>query len=839
MKKIIAFLLFFYLFLACENAQVKKKEQEVEVESTLVHDSIPIQKILSQQLLVKLNAKAANNMDSVKFQLEKMQPGGIFFEDWEVSKVEEVCLFADSVFTIKPFFMGDYFKLIDLPEFQIWSNSKGFRNYQYWQGFRQSGLNWLMFKEKFLYDYNTEQYLKASYQDSMVNPIIHLNIDSLNAKQLRKKLFLFQHSEFPIFIDVDHLDSLPYQQIRSAFGFKGMFLVNTKRHHTKHLRAGADLVLVHDFKDLDLEKMKSYPSTIPAVENLMKLKQKFYAKVGFRGFEANLKANKYHIQAKSTALLKDENKLLPFKRLLYIQVDELLKPKKSIGKGPFICKIPNNASDSLLKSFSKNPTLKRVMLVFSNPNHLKILKNCPNLCFTPFAINRILEAQFLGGLPIDGNFSNRKVRLKGVNRKSQQLTTIPPEYAFVNPFYFHKISGIIREAMNGRAFPGCQVLAIRNGGIIFQKSYGKTAYANGENVRDLHVYDLASLTKVLATTLVGMKLWEEGYYTLEDKIGKYLPDTLKNYLPNGSTLRNITFKELFIHQSGLPAGFPVLPYMKKAADKEERFYNGFCDYPYEGFETQVAKDLYMDATFQDSMWIKLNSLWLDTTKAYKYSDVNMNLLYFLFKRIIDTNRALTPKKKYRNRNTYEAYLHQTFYEPLGMHKTGFNPLNYTVLHKIVPTENERYWRKQLLQGYVHDPNAALYGGVAGNAGLFSNVKDLAILLNMWQNGGIHNGKRYLKSATIQTFIQTQNGSHRGLGFNKRTLTNAAYGMADSAHQNTYGHTGFTGTCFWIDPVENLTFIFLSNRVHPKINNKIYQYKVRKRIHEVFYQALLN
>jgi CubicO group peptidase (beta-lactamase class C family) len=168
----------------------------------------------------------------------------------------------------------------------------------------------------------------------------------------------------------------------------------------------------------------------------------------------------------------------------------------------------------------------------------------------------------------------------------------------------------------------------------------------------------------------------------------------------------------------------------------------------------------------------------------------------------------------------------------------YKPLKRFTKNRIVPTENDRFWRKQLLQGHVHDPNAALYGGIAGNAGLFSNASDIGILLTMWQNNGIFNGKRYLKSETIKQFTKTQPNTHRGLGFNKRTYTNAAYTMATSADQNSYGHTGFTGTCFWVDPINKISYVFLSNRVHPKVSNKIYEFNIRTTVHQVFYDAML-
>jgi len=173
-----------------------------------------------------------------------------------------------------------------------------------------------------------------------------------------------------------------------------------------------------------------------------------------------------------------------------------------------------------------------------------------------------------------------------------------------------------------------------------------------------------------------------------------------------------------------------------------------------------------------------------------------------------------------------------------MERTGYNPNNQFSKNEIVPTENERYWRKQLLHGYVHDPNAALHGGVAGNAGIFSTTNDLAILAEMWLNKGTYRGKQFLREETVNQFIQTQPSSHRGLGFNKPSMNTGAFGCADSASLKTFGHTGFTGTCIWIDPENELTYIFLSNRVHPTVNNRIYNYGIRRRTHQYFYSGNL-
>jgi hypothetical protein len=323
----------------------------------------------------------------------------------------------------------------------------------------------------------------------------------------------------------------------------------------------------------------------------------------------------------------------------------------------------------------------------------------------------------------------------------------------------------------------------------------------------------------------------------------HLPDTLKDHLKYPSTIRNLTFQELFIHKSGMPSGFPILQYMQYTNEEVGRFDKYYCDLADSVYCIEVAENFYLEEAYQDSMWLKLNQIWLDPAKEYNYSDVNMNTLYFMFKHLIQSNPDKFDFKnleedEIKERDLYVDFLYREFYEKLGMERTGYLPLKRFAKNEIVPTEDERFWRKQLLQGYVHDPNAALHGGVAGNAGVFSTTNDLAILAEMWLQDGTYGGQQFLKPETVQKFRSAQPNSHRGLGFNKPSLNTSAFGCADSAPVQTYGHTGFTGTCIWIDPVNHLTYIFLSNRVHPRVNNRIYQYGIRRRAHQLAYDGFL-
>jgi len=337
-------------------------------------------------------------------------------------------------------------------------------------------------------------------------------------------------------------------------------------------------------------------------------------------------------------------------------------------------------------------------------------------------------------------------------------------------------------------------------------------------------------------------LYEMNAYELNDSLQKYLPDSLRLHLRFPSTIRNLTFQGLLTHCTGMPAGFPIIKYMRYQTPEIGRYDKYFCDRQDSVYTTEVAENYYLEREYQDSMWLKLNQIFLNPDKSYHYSDVNMNTLYFIYKSIIqkspDKYGFTQTKKQLKDKDLFEEFLYNTYYKPLGMTHTCYRPLKKFGRENIVPTEQEGFWRKQLLWGHVHDPNAALHGGVAGNAGIFSTTNDLAILCQMLLNKGIYNGKRYLNAETVDKFTARQENCFRGLGFNKPSFGSVSFGMSPDASLSTYGHTGFTGTCFWVDPENGLIYIYLSNAVHPEVSNKDRENGIRKRLHQVVYDGMM-
>ncbi|MBC7382172.1 MAG: serine hydrolase [Bacteroidia bacterium] len=394
-----------------------------------------------------------------------------------------------------------------------------------------------------------------------------------------------------------------------------------------------------------------------------------------------------------------------------------------------------------------------------------------------------------------------------------------PEETGIDPVALSYIDTIIKEAIDKVALPGCQIVVAKAGKVIYQKSFGKlSSDTNAIAVQNYHLYDLASLTKMLATTLALMKLVEENKIDLNDKLSLYLP------LLKGSNKEKITIKEVMLHQAGL---IPFIPFYKKTLTNgypDTLIYHKTEDLVY---SVKVADSLYINDKYEQEIWNTIIQSELKAKGEYVYSDLGFIMLRKVVENVSNQN--------------FENYLNQYFYRPLNLANTVFNPLNKGI-HKelIAATENDLLFRKQVLQGYVHDPGAAMLGGVSGHAGLFANANDVAIMMQMLLNGGTYGNVRVLKASTVELFTKRQNKlSRRGLGFDKpETDPLKPSPTGKNCSPLTFGHTGFTGTCAWADPKYDLVYVFLSNRVNPIAeNNKLAQMNIRTRIQDHIYEVM--
>ena len=384
-----------------------------------------------------------------------------------------------------------------------------------------------------------------------------------------------------------------------------------------------------------------------------------------------------------------------------------------------------------------------------------------------------------------------------------------------------QIDSIANYAIQQKATPGCVVLIAKDGNIILNKAYGYTTYDSAVRATTETIYDVASMTKTSATTLAIMKLYEEGKIKLEDPIHQYI-----KWLRN-TDKANITIRQLLLHQGGLKAW---IPFYKETIDANGKALTSiYTTYKDARHTIQVANNLFLRKDWLDTLHQRIVQSPLSDTNKYVYSDLDFILLG-------EVVESITGKE-------LNIYVSDIFYKPLGLTKTTFQPLQLFNLRQLAPTENEKIFRQQLLQGYVHDPAAAMFGGVAGHAGLFSTTNDLFVLYQMLLNGGSIHGKTFFKPSTIQLFTQYNSSiSRRGFGFDKPEKDNAT--IKDSypsiyTSPQTFGHTGFTGTCVWVDPAQQLVYIFLSNRVYPNGDDqKLSTLKIRKFIMDAVYKELL-
>ncbi|MCG8582790.1 MAG: serine hydrolase [Bacteroidales bacterium] len=391
-----------------------------------------------------------------------------------------------------------------------------------------------------------------------------------------------------------------------------------------------------------------------------------------------------------------------------------------------------------------------------------------------------------------------------------------------------KIDSIVYDAIKKKATPGAQLMVVKGGDVLLQKSYGYHTYRKRQRVANEDLYDVASVTKLAVTFPLVMMLYEKGRLDLDAKLPEYLSEI------DTTDKADITIRELLLHQSGL---ISYIPFHYRALDRESlrkrslysrhyswlynirvdsRLYQNknaryrkdvFSQKQHDLYKRQLTSGMFMNETYVDSMYAHIYNSPLRDYKDYRYSDLG----YYLLQRIIE---------KEENESLDSIY-YSRISSLLGADKLVYKPLHNFSKKRIVPTENDLGFRKTLLDGYVHDQGAAMLGGVAAHAGLFANAGDLAKLGQMLLNEGKYGGIQYVNARTIGAFTKSVNhGNRRGLGVDKPELNpEDNRHVSHSVSQASYGHTGFTGTILWIDPENDIIYIFLSNRIHPHSYNK--------------------
>jgi beta-glucosidase-like glycosyl hydrolase/CubicO group peptidase (beta-lactamase class C family) len=484
----------------------------------------------------------------------------------------------------------------------------------------------------------------------------------------------------------------------------------------------------------------------------------------------------------------------------------------------------SNAALQLIQGIQKQQ--QSITVVFGNPYAIKSMCNAPVLIaayedddITQTTANDLLHGRFLakGKLPVtvcpefkygDGIIVRRL------------LQTVPASQLGFNAVKMGTaIDSIVNDAIKQKAIPGAVVVVAKDGKIAYEKAFGYLTFDSTEPVYPETIYDLASVTKIMATTLSVMKLYDEGKLDIQKTLGDYLPVT------RGTNKAPLKLWDILLHQAGLKA---FIPFYRETVDASNNplpaIYHADPDSIY---SIRVAAHLYIRKDWEDTIMKRILTSSLEPKGKYIYSDND----YIFLGKIVE---AIT-------KMPLDVYVKKTFYDKLNLLETGFKPADRFPRDYIAPTEREKGFRNQLLHGDVHDPGAAMFGGVAGHAGLFSNGYEMAVLAQMLLNGGVLNGQNFFSRKTVDYFNQYHSEiSRRGLGFDKPEKDNATRAEpypCTSASPQTFGHTGFTGTCFWVDPKNNLIFIFLSNRVNSPDPSKFLKMSIRPKVQEAIYQSL--
>ncbi|MCK4664158.1 MAG: serine hydrolase [Bacteroidales bacterium] len=575
----------------------------------------------------------------------------------------------------------------------------------------------------------------------------------------------------------------------------------------------------------------------------------------------------------SLTLLKNENDIIPFKRLdtlkiasvvigeknknsfqehldLYAGIkhfninkdtspDEFLSLKDSLDDYNLIIVGIHNSNNRPSKNFGitrqtidfvdKLSEKKKVLLdIFANPYSLSKFSGLNKIMailmsYEDNKTTQRLSAQLLfggisalGKLPVTAS-DDFPVNTGIIKKKARLKYSIPQEVG-ADFEKLKKIDSLAINAIKSGATPGCQIFCAKDGIVFYNKSFGYHTYDSIVPVKNTDVYDLASITKIVSTVASLMNLYDEQIFDTEIRMSDYLC-----YLDTTDKI-DVLVKEALSHQSKLR---PWIPFYLNTIINDTLRKDLYSKFYSDTFSVQVADSLYIISKYKDSIYQSIIDTNLCEEGGYKYSDLG----YYFFHEIIEEITE-TPLDK---------YVDSCFYKPMGTTKMKYNPLRSIKKIDIVPTQNDTYFRKQLIHGYVHDPGAALLGGVAGHAGVFSNANDLGKMMQLFLQKGEYGGKRYFRKNTIEYFTSCpycNEENRKGIGFDKPEMDYSKEGPTFHGISSlSFGHTGFTGTYAWADPDKNIVYVFLSNRIYPEQeNNKLVEMNVRTEIFEAFYNA---
>lgn len=483
-------------------------------------------------------------------------------------------------------------------------------------------------------------------------------------------------------------------------------------------------------------------------------------------------------------------------------------------------------SPSELEVINQLSAQSRITLVnFSRPYSLLDLKSYINIdaILQAYQNSEIAQSvaaqQVFGALPIIGKLpvSITSAFPEGTGYKLKHNGRLGFGYyqnSGFNASFEGKIDSIANYALKEKMTPGMQILIAKNGKIVYDKNFGHHTYEKSIEVESDHVYDLASLTKILTTLPILMTLEEANKVSLETRLHELLPDLA------ASNKANLSILDMLTHYAKLE---PWIPFYKKTLEQKSDYYDVTSS---DKFGVELTEKMFLRTDYKDSIYAAIVESELRDTLEYKYSD----LPYYFLKKYIE-KRTETPLDELAQ--TY-------FYKPMGLSYLKFHPLDHFEKNNIVPTELDSVWRDKLIHGTVHDQGAAMLGGVGGHAGLFGNARDVASFMQLYLNNGSFAVKTYLKPETILKFntcYYCDQNVRRGVGFDKPQLEDIGP-TCGCLSMSSFGHSGFTGTYAWADPEEDIIYVFLSNRIHPdSSNDKLIKEDIRTKIQGVIYESL--
>lgn len=473
-----------------------------------------------------------------------------------------------------------------------------------------------------------------------------------------------------------------------------------------------------------------------------------------------------------------------------------------------------------------------ILDVFTRPYALIDLKTVENIDGIVMSYQNSTIAQeksaqaIFGAIPVKGTLPvstgdyfkvNDGMTYNALNSLSYGL----PERVGMSSELLKRVDSIAQYAVDNKMTPGIQLLIARKGKVIYNKNFGHHTYSKKQAVKFEDVYDVASLTKILATLPLMMELEEKGAVSLDTKLSKMLPEYAS------SNKKNVTIKQMLSHYARLK---PWIPFYVATLDSvtkkpDPKYYRRKAT---SKFNIKVAEDLYLRKDYPDSIQKIIKDSELLSRLRYRYSDMP----YYILKKYIE--------KYYKK--PLDELVQDHFYQSIGANYTTYNPsVKFSNLN-IIPTEIDDYYRYQKIHGYVHDMGAAMQNGVGGHAGVFSNANDVGKIMQMYLQKGYYGGKRYLNTETLDKFntcYYCEDDNRRGIGFDKPQLGDEGP-TCGCLSMTSFGHSGFTGTYAWADPEEEIIYIFLANRTYPKAGkNLLLRENIRTNIQEAIYEAIID